>query len=92
MPQNVSSLFLPPPPRSSKNAHVMIVFTKTDLKAVRSLRELQSVMRLDHIVASCKQSIAHTTFNTETKENVQSVYEWCFKFCSSKTEIGPKLA
>ena len=74
-----------------KNAHVMIVFTKTDLKAVRSLRELQNVMRLDQIVSSCKQAIIHTTFNIETKENIQTVYDWCFQFCSSKTEIGPKL-
>ena len=74
-----------------QNAHVMIVFTKTDLKAVRSLRELQNVMRLDHIVSSCKQTIIHTTFNIETKENIQSVYDWCFKFCSAKTEMGPKL-
>ena len=75
----------------SQNAHVMIVFTKTDLKSVRSIRELQYMMRLDQIMSSCKQVITHTDFNIETKDNIQSVYDWCFKFCSTKTEVGPKL-
>ena len=72
---------------------VMIVFTKSDLKSARSLMEVQYLMRLDHILRQGMQMIEHVPFNVVTKQNLDTIHDWCMQFVSpnnvqvSSTEV-----
>ena len=60
---------------------VMIVFTKSNLKSARSLMEVQYLMRLDHIVLRLGiQMIKHVPFNVVTKQNLDTIHDWCMQF------------
>ena len=61
---------------------VMIVFTKSDLKSARSLMEVQYLMRLDHILRQGMQMIEHVPFNVVTKQNLDTIHDWCMQFVS----------
>ena len=61
---------------------VMIVFTKSDLKSARSLMEVQYLMRLDHILRQEMQMIEHVPFNVVTKQNLDTIHDWCMQFVS----------
>ena len=70
-----------------------IVFTKSDLKSARSLMEVQYLMRLDHILRQGMQMIEHVPFNVITKQNLDTIHDWCMQFVSpnnvqvSSTEV-----
>lgn len=55
----------------------MVIFTKTDLKSVRNLNEIMSIMRLDQISATSKQTVQHVAFNSAKPEaTLQGIYDW----------------
>ena len=72
--------------------HVLLVFTKTDLKSSRSLSELKSLMRMDRIRADAAASrprprpltLTEVTFSMVTKENVAEIYAWAMQFAAPK--------
>lgn len=66
------------------SAHILIVFTKTDMPSSRSLSELMSLMRLSQIASVSRQNVNHVTFNLKEKENLQHIYDWCVRFAGPK--------
>ena len=75
--------------RNSAPLPVMIVFSKSDLKSARNLMEIQYLMRLDTILRQGMQMIQHVTFNVVTKENIDTIIEWCMQFVSPNNAQMP---
>ena len=57
-------------------------FSKTDLKGSRTLAEVRNVMRINHLLSTGvnSQLITLVNFNVVTKENVETVFDWCMQF------------
>lgn len=66
----------------------MIVFTKTDLASALKLHEIKSLMRLDQLIQTSKQSIVATTFYVGSEEKTAEICNWCLKFCLPKMPIN----
>ena len=76
--------------RNSAPLPVMIVFSKSDLKSARNLMEIQYLMRLDTILRQGMQMIQHVSFNVVTKENMDTIHEWCMQFVSPNNAQIPR--
>ena len=59
---------------------VLVIFTKTDVKSTRTVSELKAIMRLEHISSNCGKPIQHKTFNQDTKDNLNDIFDWCMQF------------
>ena len=78
--------------RNSAPLPVMIVFSKTDLKSARSLMEIQYLMRLESILSlqGGLQMIQHVPFNVVTKDNVETILDWCMQFATLNNVAQPR--
>lgn len=65
---------------SLQTAPVLLLFTKTDLDSARSISEFKSLMRLEDIKQHSGQEISVLEFNTQDKEKLGPVLDWCLKY------------
>ena len=58
----------------------MIVFTKMDRKAGRSINELTNLMRLEEIIEGGNHIVTKITFNIQKQDNLKQIFDWLMGF------------
>ena len=58
----------------------MIVFTKMDRKAGRSINELTNLMRLEEIIEGGNHIVTRITFNIQKQDNLKQIFDWLMGF------------
>ena len=58
----------------------MIVFSKMDKKAGRSIKELTNLMRLEEIIDGGNHEVTKITFNIQKQDNIKQIFDWMMGF------------
>ena len=58
----------------------MIVFSKMDRKAGRSINELTNLMRLEEIIEGGNHIVTKITFNIQKQDNLKQIFDWLMGF------------
>ena len=58
----------------------MIVFSKMDKKAGRSISELTNLMRLEEIIDGGNHIVTKITFNIQKQDNIKQIFDWMMGF------------
>jgi hypothetical protein len=58
----------------------MIVFSKMDKKAGRSIKELTNLMRLEEIIDHGNHNVTKITFNVQKQDNIKQIFDWMMGF------------
>ena len=58
----------------------MIVFSKMDKKAGRSINELTNLMRLEEIIEGGNHIVTQVTFNIQKQDNLKQIFDWLMGF------------
>ena len=58
----------------------MIVFSKMDKKAGRSINELTNLMRLEEIIEGGNHIVTQITFNIQKQDNLKEIFDWLMGF------------
>ena len=58
----------------------MIVFSKMDKKAGRSISELTNLMRLEEIIDHGNHIVTQITFNIQKQDNIKQIFDWMMGF------------